>query len=67
MKDNDAAVRKFKKVSQDKVSIPSEEWQLITKYYEAHKEELKLKGIKSPTALLRRWILEKYSENISRE
>jgi hypothetical protein len=60
-------VKETKKMSQDKVSIPTEEWQLVLKYYEAHKEELRLKGIKTPTALLRRWLLEKYSENISRE
>lgn len=52
---------------QEKVSIPTEEWQLVLQYYEAHKEELRLKGIKTPTTLLRRWLLEKYSENISRE
>jgi hypothetical protein len=57
----------IRKVSQDKVSIPREEWQLVNKYFEEHKRELLLKGIKSPTALLRRWILEKYEENISRE
>lgn len=66
MKKN-TVIQEFHKVSQDKVSIPSEEWQLVQKYFETHKDELKLKGIKSPTALLRRWILEKYSENISRE
>ncbi len=59
--------KEAKRMSQGKVSIPTEEWELIVNYYEKHKDELKLKGIKSPTTLLRRWILEKYQENISRE
>lgn len=60
-------MKETKKMRQEKVSIPTEEWQLVLQYYEAHKEELRLKGIKTPTTLLRRWLLEKYSENISRE
>ena len=56
-----------KTLSQSKVSIPPEEWELVQKYFEKHKQELLLKGIKSPTALLRGWILEKYQENISAE
>ena len=56
-----------RKMSQSKVSIPPEEWELVQKYYDKHKDDLMLKGIKSPTALLRRWILEKYQENIAHE
>jgi hypothetical protein len=56
-----------KKVSQDKVSIPRDEWKLIVDYFKSHEEELKLKGIRNPTQLLRRWMLEKYQECISRE
>ncbi len=54
-------------MSQDKISIPREEWQIIVEYYKKHEEELKLQGIRSPTMLLRHWILEKYRENISHE
>jgi hypothetical protein len=53
--------------TQGKISIPKEEWQLVIDYYKEHKQELKLKGIKSPTMLLRRWMLEKYEENTSHE
>jgi hypothetical protein len=52
---------------QHKISIPTEEWKLINDYYEANKEELKLEGIRSPTMLLRRWVLDKYRENITQK
>jgi hypothetical protein len=51
-------------MSQEKVSIPPEEWKLVEKYFEDHKQDLFMKGIKNPTALVRRWILEKYQESI---
>jgi hypothetical protein len=56
---------KGKKNSQEKISIPSEEWQLLVGYFNDHKEELKLRGIKSPTMLLRTWMLECYRKSIS--
>jgi hypothetical protein len=62
-----AAKKEEQKMSQEKVSIPSDEWKLVLEYYEKHKEELKLQGIGSPTKLLRNWMLEKYRENISHE
>jgi hypothetical protein len=52
---------------QQRLSIPSEEWKLILDYYEANKEQLKLEGIRSPTMLLRRWVLDKYRENIAKK
>ncbi|MGD6850922.1 MAG: hypothetical protein ACQCN6_02545 [Candidatus Bathyarchaeia archaeon] len=52
---------------QKKLSIPSEEWNLIQDYYEANKEQLKLEGIRSPTMLLRRWVLDRYRENITQK
>jgi hypothetical protein len=52
---------------QQRLSIPSEEWKLILDYYEANKEQLKLEGIRSPTMLLRRWVLDKYRENIAQK
>jgi hypothetical protein len=55
------------KMSQEKISVPKVEWQLIVKYFEEHPEEMMTKGIRSPTMLLRQWMLEKYRENISRE
>jgi hypothetical protein len=54
-------------MTQQHLSIPSEEWKLINDYYETHKEELKLEGIRSPTMLLRRWALEKYKENTTKK
>jgi hypothetical protein len=55
------------KQKQGKISIPEDEWGLLTEYYLKHEKELKMKGIRNQTMLLRIWILEKYRENISRE
>ncbi len=52
---------------QDKISVPHEEWQLVVDYFNKHEKELKLEGIRSPTMLLRRWMLDKYRENIAHE
>ena len=54
-------------MTQQRLSIPSEEWKLIHDYYETNKEQLKLEGIRSPTMLLRRWVLDKYRENIAQK
>jgi hypothetical protein len=54
-------------MTQQHLSIPSEEWKLIQNYYETNKEQLKLEGIRSPTMLLRRWVLDKYRENIAQK
>jgi len=54
-------------MAQQKLSIPSEEWKLIIDYYEANTEQLKLEGIRSPTMLLRRWVLDKYRENTAQK
>jgi hypothetical protein len=54
-------------MTQQHLSIPSEEWKLIHDYYEKNKEELKLEGIRSPTMLLRRWVLDKYREKIAQK
>ena len=56
-----------RKVSQDKISIPRDEWKLILDYFNTHKAELKIQGIRNPTQLLRHWMLDKYRENIARE
>jgi hypothetical protein len=57
-----------KKVSsQEKISVPREEWKLVVDYYNKHTNELKLEGIRSPTMLLRRWMLDKYRESTARE
>lgn len=55
-------------MSQIKVSIPDDEWAMVQKHFEKHKESLKTKyGVRSPTALLRHWIREgaktQYSES----
>jgi hypothetical protein len=52
---------------QAKTSISKDEWAMVTSYFETHKEKLKYQGIKTPTALLRRWILEKYEEKTSQQ
>jgi hypothetical protein len=54
-------------MTQQRLSIPSEEWKLIKDYYETNKEQLKLEGIRSPTMLLRRWALDKYRENTAQK
>ncbi|XES77926.1 MAG: hypothetical protein ACBZ72_03390 [Candidatus Bathyarchaeia archaeon] len=54
-------------MSQGKISIPYDEWKLIVDYYQKHETELKLEQIRSPTMLLRRWVLEKYRERLSCE
>ncbi len=59
--------RTARKVSQDKVSLPHDEWKLIVDYFNEHKEELKLEGIRNPTQLLRHWMLDRYRESIARE
>jgi len=50
-------------MSQEKVSIPKDEWQIVQEYHKNHEEKLKLKRIRSPIMLLRYWILEKYPED----
>jgi hypothetical protein len=49
-------------MSQEKISIPKDEWKLVQEYFNKHEEELRLQGVRSPTMLLRRWILDKYRE-----
>jgi hypothetical protein len=49
-------------MTQEKISIPKDEWKLIQEYYKTHEEQLKLQRIRSPTMLLRHWILDKYRE-----
>jgi hypothetical protein len=61
------SIKKCLEMPQKKLSIPSEEWNLIQDYYEANKEQLKLEGIRSPTMLLRRWVLDRYRENITQK
>jgi len=50
------------KEGQVAVTIPTYIWELVKRYFEANKEELKKRGIKSPTRLLCVWILESYAE-----
>jgi len=45
-------------MSQTKVSIPDDEWQMLLDYFKKHKSELRREGIRNPTALLRHWIRE---------
>ena len=56
-----------KTTGQDKISIPREEWTLVLNYFKEHEEELKLEGIRSPTMLLRRLMLDKYREKTAHE
>jgi hypothetical protein len=55
------------KTGQVKVSIPTNEWELIQNHFKKHEKELLLDGIKSPTMLLRRWMLDKYRDSIADE
>ena len=48
---------------QASITIPKWVWEKAKEYYEAHKEELKYQGIKSPTGLIVRWILDSLSES----
>ncbi|MDR2700313.1 MAG: hypothetical protein LBC12_05860 [Nitrososphaerota archaeon] len=49
-------------MTQEKISIPKDEWKLVQEYYNKHEEQLKLQRIRSPTMLLRQWMLDKYRE-----
>ena len=44
---------------QTSVTLPNWVWELVKEQYQKHKEELADKGIKSPTALVKLWIIEK--------
>ena len=51
--------------NQVNVSITPIEWKIAVDYFEAHKEELLLKGISNPTSLIRYWIRQSYQEDLS--
>lgn len=47
---------------QTSVTISTYVWEKAVKYFKAHKNELRKKGIKSPTKLVSVWIEEKSSQ-----
>ena len=51
------------KEGQKNLTIPEWVWNLAVEYFEKHKDELRLDGINSPTALIVRQFLRVYKEN----
>jgi hypothetical protein len=47
---------------QEKVSIRDDEWEMVKKHYQKHREQYRKKGIYSATALVRQWIHDKIVE-----
>lgn len=47
------------KPGQRSISVPEYIWEYAERYFKEHEEELKRKGIKSPTRLICIWIAEK--------
>ena len=50
---------KMPRKGQASVTIPKWVWNLANEYYEENKDELARQGVKSTTALIKLWIIEK--------